>query len=328
MQIGKIISHFKGWNLLNTQYPEQLEEIRKTISQIKEEDFLRERFPSRREISLRDFEHGFLEALKQKEWDGDVVIRYGQDKVQHIDGAKGNVGISLALGKRDFLISDLFVKFPLIVKTGQISLVVVLLFMKSVRRPLRCVSFEDIEEILTGLSPLPLQYPFVVLGLGQPEEGEQIRELTTDVDLYLEKRLGYSLDELLILKEQENFEFKRQLPGGRDISYEIGAFANTPGGGLILIGVEDSGEVVGVELSRADEMKLRIINSIRDLCDPCPEVEFQLFRLSGSREKAILILDVAELREKPCTVSGKVYLRVDSSARMAKSQEIRNMILR
>lgn len=89
------------------------------------------------------------------------------------------------------------------------------------------------------------------------------------------------MDELLILKEQENFEFKRQLLGGRDISYEIGAFANTPGGGLILIGVEDSGEVVGVEL-----------------------------------------------REKPCTVSGKVYLRVDSSARMAKSQEIRNMILR
>ncbi|MDE0012087.1 MAG: ATP-binding protein [Candidatus Poribacteria bacterium] len=60
----------------------------------------------------------------------------------------------------------------------------------------------------------------------------------------------YSLTELLekiILGEDSTIEFKREVPHRDSLADEIAAFANTQGG-MILIGIDDNREIVGIEL--------------------------------------------------------------------------------
>ncbi|MES9143955.1 ATP-binding protein, partial [Cutibacterium acnes] len=63
--------------------------------------------------------------------------------------------------------------------------------------------------------------------------------------------------------ENENIEFKREYVD--DIKKIIVSFANTNGGELY-IGIEDDGTPVGI--SSADEVILKVSNSIRDTIKP------------------------------------------------------------
>lgn len=63
--------------------------------------------------------------------------------------------------------------------------------------------------------------------------------------------------------ESENIEFKAKLSD--EIYKEVIAFANTDGG-TIYIGVDDEGNVVGLE--NVDESYTRITNGIRDAIQP------------------------------------------------------------
>ena len=47
--------------------------------------------------------------------------------------------------------------------------------------------------------------------------------------------------------EDSTIELKRELPRREDLADEIAAFANA-NGGAILIGVEDNGDIVGMDL--------------------------------------------------------------------------------
>ena len=60
----------------------------------------------------------------------------------------------------------------------------------------------------------------------------------------------FSLTELIekiMLGEDSTIEFKREMPPQRNsLADEIAAFANTQGG-IILIGIDDNREIVGIE---------------------------------------------------------------------------------
>lgn len=56
------------------------------------------------------------------------------------------------------------------------------------------------------------------------------------------------LVEKVQLGEDATIEFKKTLPHRNSLADEIAAFANVKGG-VILIGVDDNGEIVGLELT-------------------------------------------------------------------------------
>ena len=53
------------------------------------------------------------------------------------------------------------------------------------------------------------------------------------------------LQQLISKGENQNIEFKQAASSAKDLAREIAAFANTYGGKLI-IGVDDSGKLIGV----------------------------------------------------------------------------------
>lgn len=66
-----------------------------------------------------------------------------------------------------------------------------------------------------------------------------------------------------MILESENIEFKAKLTD--EIYKEVIAFANTDGG-VIYIGVDDNGNVVGID--NVDDTYTRITNGIRDAIQP------------------------------------------------------------
>ena len=59
------------------------------------------------------------------------------------------------------------------------------------------------------------------------------------------------LIEKIMLGEDSTIEFKREMPHRDSIADEIAAFANSEGG-VILIGVDDYKEIVGLDLQELD----------------------------------------------------------------------------
>ena len=79
-----------------------------------------------------------------------------------------------------------------------------------------------------------------------------------------------SLTELLekiYLGEDSTIEFKRELPERKELSDEMAAFANASGG-VILIGVGDNGEIVGIDRESLDRAEKTVVEICQDSIDP------------------------------------------------------------
>ena len=71
--------------------------------------------------------------------------------------------------------------------------------------------------------------------------------------------------ELLKGGESERLEFKGKLPDGDDIAATLAAFTNGEGG-VLLVGIDDTGRPVGVDAP--DATAQRLANLARDACRP------------------------------------------------------------
>ncbi len=119
--------------------------------------------------------------------------------------------------------------------------------------------------------------------------------------------------EILISQgEGYNVEFKRSFSPG--IAREICAFANA-GGGKILIGVDDSGNVVGAE--SGNELRSKIQDIGRNLDPP---VELDIEKVGN-----ILVIHVPEGEKKPYSYSGKFYIRQGPNSQQLSRDEIRDL---
>jgi ATP-dependent DNA helicase RecG len=80
----------------------------------------------------------------------------------------------------------------------------------------------------------------------------------------------------------------------------ICAFANRPGGGVLLLGVDEQAGFRGVEID-APALSRRVADAVRDLLDPPPAVEIGIDHLDGH---AVVVVDVSETPpgSKPCRV--------------------------
>ena len=75
------------------------------------------------------------------------------------------------------------------------------------------------------------------------------------------------LIEKIHLGEDSTIEFKRGLPRRDSLADEIAAFANARGG-VILIGVDDHGDIVGLDQQNLNQAEKTVIEICRDSIEP------------------------------------------------------------
>jgi ATP-dependent DNA helicase RecG len=125
-----------------------------------------------------------------------------------------------------------------------------------------------------------------------------------------------NLESLIDGGESETLEFKEKLPPALTLAKTISGFANS-GGGYLVIGVNDSGEVVGYE---ADKLADRLTNIVHDNCDPAPSFTAAP---SAVRGMSVFVVTVAEGNDKPYVLKDNgVYIRAGATTRRANRYEM------
>lgn len=119
------------------------------------------------------------------------------------------------------------------------------------------------------------------------------------------------LSDLIALGEGFTTEFKSSLPS--DLGREICAFANATGG-VILIGVDDTGAIVGVE--DHNRLKSRVQTTARS-ADPPVAVDVE-------SDGEVLRVTVPQQNSKPYSFGGRFYIREGASCQQLTRDEIRD----
>ncbi|MDG6249616.1 RNA-binding domain-containing protein [Methanocalculus sp.] len=122
------------------------------------------------------------------------------------------------------------------------------------------------------------------------------------------------LEELIYLiqsGESEVLEFKES--AGKNIHHEIAAFANSDGG-KILVGVSDTGKIVGTNVKEAME---RVTSSVQSILPP-PSIKTEKLSID---DKDLLVISV-EKGSSLCSIGGIVYIRTGTGVRPLSLQEI------
>src|SRR3989304_5254635 len=117
----------------------------------------------------------------------------------------------------------------------------------------------------------------------------------------------------ILIKEGEGLTVECKERYTPKIDRDIVAFANSKGG-LLLLGVDDRGKVVGEKLT--NKMKAEI-NTIARNCDP--SIHLKNIRQVGK----IVVIEVAEGDEKPYSSSSGYFRRLDAVTQKMTQREVR-----
>lgn len=123
--------------------------------------------------------------------------------------------------------------------------------------------------------------------------------------------------------ESERIEYKSRMID--DIYKEVIAFANTDGG-VIYLGIDDKGNLVGID--NVDETYTRLTNGIRDAIAP----DVTMFVRYVLQDNKVIRIEIGEGSYKPYYLKSKgmkptgVYVRQGASSVQASPEQIRQMI--
>ena len=126
-----------------------------------------------------------------------------------------------------------------------------------------------------------------------------------------------------MIYESENVEYKSQML--EDLYKEVIAFANTDGG-VIYIGIDDQGNLTGID--DVDETYTKLTNGIRDAIQP----DVTMFVRYILQDNKVIRIEVGEGSYKPYYLKAKglkptgVYVRQGASSVQASPDQIRRMI--
>ncbi len=124
------------------------------------------------------------------------------------------------------------------------------------------------------------------------------------------------IKQLIEQGENSAVEFKSSEVRPERLAREIVAFANSSGG-TILIGVEDSGKITGVDQHQTETW---VANIVRNNVIPAIAPQITEWELS---QKKVLAIEVSRGLDKPYqTLDGKFWIRVGSTNRMATKEEL------
>ena len=126
--------------------------------------------------------------------------------------------------------------------------------------------------------------------------------------------------------ESKTVEFKVELPQGNQLAQTICAFANRAGG-YLLIGVADSGEVIGLSSEAINEYLEKIPNLIHDTIFPMLIPEIYSVTISN---KAVLVIQVYPGSNLPYYLKSKgkmegTYVRVGRTNKRADIEMIKDL---
>ncbi len=144
--------------------------------------------------------------------------------------------------------------------------------------------------------------------------------------IYETDDLNERLDRLRRGGESETVEFKVDFPKGEGIPRTVAAFANG-GGGTIIIGIRDDGEVVGICDDVADARD-SLDNIVRNNVSPPPKYELLTCTLE---ERTVIAMRVEPGDDRPYGVTGKdgpgprYYVRRGATNWIAVSEELREI---
>ena len=134
----------------------------------------------------------------------------------------------------------------------------------------------------------------------------------------------YSLTELIekiMLGEDSTIEFKREMPHRNSLADEIAAFANDEGG-VLLIGVDDYSEIVGLELQELERVEKTVVEICEDSIEPAVPIFTEKLRLD---DKNILKIEVRRSLFVHKTSNG-YFTRQGSSKREMTTDQLARLI--
>jgi predicted HTH transcriptional regulator len=109
-----------------------------------------------------------------------------------------------------------------------------------------------------------------------------------------------SLTRLVTRGEGERLEFKRRVPEGPRIAREVVALANA-GGGRLLLGVADDGEITGLKYATEEIFAFR--HAVKRYCRPPAAYESEKVPLDArsarDRRRDVIVVTVPESPQKP-----------------------------
>jgi hypothetical protein len=349
MYINAIVSFLNAWQNLEKDKPHIPRDLMQSLDAVDLSEFRnKERrhvkilhsspikehvIETRYLVSPQKLVDSLRSKLESEGWQPNVRLNHWSNRSRRfmtLDFLKDDVGLELSLGKEAYVESRLFVGFPRFVKADIFSTALVLVPMSSLAKQVPAVvgNFESISDMLQETRPLPLKYPFAVVGFSERQTPISVTSLTSDLDSFLIGNVGMSLDEMSLLNERPEYDFKVLLPRNEKLAQEICGFANLKSGGYILLGVDKNGKPVGLPKGKAlDDIQLQITNVIHANCRPTPRFEFFVFDNPQNETSAIVVVKVHSLERKPCMVDNRVHIRSGPSVRLADSEEIRRLVL-
>ena len=129
------------------------------------------------------------------------------------------------------------------------------------------------------------------------------------------------LIEKIYLGEDSTIEFKRELPHRESLADEIAAFANASGG-VILIGVDDDGEIVGMDRQDLDRTEETTVEICRDNIDPMVHILTEKLRID---DKNLLKIEVPSSPFVHKTSNG-YFIRQGSSKREMTTEQLGRLL--
>ncbi len=119
--------------------------------------------------------------------------------------------------------------------------------------------------------------------------------------------------------EDENVEFKETLPSNRELAKWFVCFANAYGG-KIIFGVDNDGEIIGIEKEKVDRILLQIDDVALRRCEPPVVIHYEVVEIDENR--AVIVINIPDGNNKPYFVKdGRAYIRSGNRCRPATRYE-------
>lgn len=104
------------------------------------------------------------------------------------------------------------------------------------------------------------------------------------------------LEQLIRQGETQDVEFKSSIPAPQDIAKHVAALANT-NGGMLILGVREPAEIVGVNEQQARE----VIEQAQQYLSPLPVMKVQSLQVQG---RAVVVVQVVPSEELHSAMGG------------------------
>ncbi len=125
--------------------------------------------------------------------------------------------------------------------------------------------------------------------------------------------------ELIDKGEDSKTQFKKDITNAIQLAQEMVAFSNAKGG-FIIVGVDDSGNIAGLDSSDIRRMNQLISNSANENVKPPITPLSEIIKVG---DKKVLVIDIKEGVNKPyCTAEGIYFTKVGSDKRKISQEEL------